>query len=153
MNFLRWFSQKYRNNWKFYPSRGFGGGAPRLANFYDFSLNFPLATLVFPKIHWSAPTTKDDNSVLAVYGGSAAKPNERKRKFKIFTEKSDAFYEILKEFNVNDNSSIIRTFSWFFAEFLEIFCRFLRKTFKKLGKFFKVLLFYHTVSKTFEYFK
>ena len=28
-----------------------------------------------------------------------AKPPERQRKFKIFTEKSEDFYEILKEFN------------------------------------------------------
>ena len=80
--------------------------------------------------------------------GGGAKPPERSRKFKIFTEKTGDFYEILKEFNVNDNSSFIRIFSWFFAEFLEIFRRILRKFFTKLGHFFKVLLFYHTVSKT-----
>ena len=156
MNFLRGFGQKYSNNWKFYPTTGFGGGAPDASEFLWFFPNFSSCHFsFFPKIRGSAPKIQDSNLVLAAYGGSGggAKPPEGSRKFKIFTEKSGDFYEISKEFNVNDNSSFIRTFSWFFAEFLEIFRRILRKFFTKLGNFFKVLLFYHTVSKTFEYFK
>ena len=76
-----------------------------LANFCDFSLNFPLATLVFSlKFTGRHPKKKDNNFVLAAYGGGS-------RKFKIFTEKSGDFYGILKEFNVNDNSRFRRTFS------------------------------------------
>ena len=65
------------------PPGGSGAEPPTLANFCDFSLNFPLATFVFPYICWSALKTKDNNLVLEAYGRlrGGGKPPERSRKF------------------------------------------------------------------------
>ena len=73
---------------------------PRLANFYEFSLNFPLAILFF-FLKFAGPLPRQ-KMIIQYFPSKRVlrpKPPERHRKFKIFTEKSEDFYEILKEFN------------------------------------------------------
>ena len=89
------------------------GRSPRRQRiFSDISINFPLAILVFfLKFAGRPPRQKITIQHLQHIGGSGGEAPERWRKFEIFTEKSDDFYDILKEFNANDNSSFIRKFS------------------------------------------
>ena len=74
---------------------GSGRGSPLTqANFCDFFLHFPLATLIFPENSRVGP--HDTNYYSEYNGVRVAKHPESQRKFKIFTEKSEYSYEILK---------------------------------------------------------
>ena len=76
----------------------FRGEPPTLANFYESSLNFPLASLIFSLNSLVGPKKKRwEFSPFRISGFGGEAP-ERQRKVKNFTAKSEGFYEILKEF-------------------------------------------------------
>ena len=73
---IRFFSliwSKYKNNWKFYPTMVFGGGAPDAGKLLIIPYIFLLRLQFFPKIRGSALKTQANNSLLGVKWGSVGK--------------------------------------------------------------------------------
>ena len=100
MNFLQGVGQNIRIIENFIRPGGSRGGAPEASEFLWIFPKFSSCIFnFFLKFEGRPPRQKIIIQYFLYQWVRGAKPPERKRKFKIFTEKSEDFYEILKEFN------------------------------------------------------
>ena len=120
--------------------RGRSPPPPKLANFCDFFLNFPLATLIFSKklVGWP-PRYKLIIHYFSGYNGAWGRSPRAPEKIDNFYWKTQIFLRALKEFNVKWYPNAFSIRNW-------IFQRILRKFFKK-WVIFQVFALFHTVSK------
>ena len=102
MNFLQKLDKNIRIIEHFIRLRGSGAESPGASEFLWIFPKFSSCNFnFFLKFEGRPPRKK----IIIQYfpdkwvRGGGAKPPERQRKFKIFTEKSEDFYEVLKEFN------------------------------------------------------